>query len=138
MSRDTPRHDEPSNGGHKTDRHSSKSKSGPHSKISLNELKRRSAAFLDFIAKTQVELASEDITEFKPTPEDTEQQDKRNGTPQIQINGGSSSAVVNSEEPAASPASQASTSKGFKELNCVEMMDLLTRDLVKWQNRYTS
>lgn len=138
MSRDTPRHDEPNgNGAHKPERNSSRSKAGPHSKISLNELKRRSAAFLDFIAKTQVELASEDLAEFNPEAGRT-LQDHQNDSPQAQINGAASSGIANLEEQAGSPASQNSTSKPFKELNCVEMMDLLTRDLVKWQNRYSS
>lgn len=138
MSRDTPKHDEPSiNNGQKPERVSSKSRTGAHSKISLNELKRRSAAFLDFIAKTQVELASEDQPEFKPERADTPK-DRRNGTPQTQANGSPHPAARKAEGAAGSPASQNSVSKAFKEMNCVEMMDLLTRDLVKWQNRYSA
>ncbi|CAI4211054.1 unnamed protein product [Parascedosporium putredinis] len=138
MSRDTPKHDEPSiNNGQKPERVSSKSRTGAHSKISLNELKRRSAAFLDFIAKTQVELASEDQPEFKPERADTPK-DRRNGTPQTQANGSPHPAARKAEGAVGSPASQNSVSKAFKEMNCVEMMDLLTRDLVKWQNRYSA
>lgn len=139
MSRDTPRRDEPnSNGAHKSDRSTSKSKTGPHSKISLTELKRRSAAFLEFIAKTQIELASEDLSESRQPDADQAQQSDRGSPPQIQLNGSSSSGAWNAEEERPRSSSSQSDTKPFKALSCVEMMDLLTRDLVKWQNRHSS
>lgn len=134
VSRDTPRTDE-ANGAHsRGDKHNTKlARSGPHHKISMNELKRRSAAFLDFIAKTQVELASEDLAEHKPDT-DSADQITSNGSPTPRING-STVAEVMADEHVKSPATSEAE---FKDMNCVEMMDFLTRDLVKWQNRYTA
>ena len=136
MSRDTPRTDE-TNGGHtRAERHNAKSaRSTAHSKISMNELKRRSAAFLDFIAKTQVELASEDLAEHRPNVDPASQVTSSNGTPAPQVNGDSSPGAKISDEQATSPGA---ADTAFKDLKCVEMMDFLTRDLVKWQNRYTA
>lgn len=130
VSRDTPRTDE-ANGGHsRPERPSSKAaKNAAHSRVAMNDLKRRSAAFLDFIAKTQVELASEDLAEHRPGTSQS------NGTPTPVPNEGSSPEMKEAEENARSPSAPDAP---FKDMNCMEMMDLLTRDLVKWQNRYTA
>lgn len=134
VSRDTPRTDE-ANGAHtRGDKHSAKSaRSTPHHKISMNELKRRSAAFLDFIARTQVELASEDLAEHKPDTDLTDQVTS-NGSPTPRLNGNTGLEIKVDEQVKSSATSEAE----FKDMNCVEMMDFLTRDLVKWQNRYTA
>ena len=130
VSRDAPRTDE-ANGGHsRPERPSSKAaKNAAHSRVAMNDLKRRSAAFLDFIAKTQVELASEDLAEHRPGTNHS------NGTPTPVLNDGSSPETKEAEEHARSPGA---SDTPFKDMNCMEMMDLLTRDLVKWQNRYTA
>lgn len=134
VSRDTPRTDD-ANGGHgRADRHHAKSaRSAVHSKVSMNELKRRSAAFLEFIGKTQVELASEDLAEHKPSV-DPASRSASNGSPAPQVNGSSGTDAKEDEQP----TSPAAPDTAFKDMNCVEMMDFLTRDLVKWQNRYTA
>lgn len=134
VSRDTPRTDE-ANGGHsKGDKHNTKSaRNAPHHKISMNELKRRSAAFLDFIARTQVELASEDLAEHKPGT-DPADQITSNGSPTPWLNGNAVTEAKGDDKVKSSATSEAE----FKDMNCVEMMDFLTRDLVKWQNRYTT
>jgi hypothetical protein len=86
------------------------------------DMKRRVGAIMDFISRTQVDLAAEAIP----------------GTNGNVSNGGASppkssdSHSVGNEDTAGS-----SGTKDFKDLNCIEMMDVLTRDMVKWQNQYT-
>ncbi|KAF4589596.1 transcriptional regulator Cti6 [Ophiocordyceps camponoti-floridani] len=94
-------------------------------KMSMLDMKRRVAAIMEFISRTQVDMASE--------------------------NGGSSSSEQDSPPKsradgdghqrgaASSGSSSSSTSSDadkFRELSCIEMMDVLTRDMVKWQNHY--
>ncbi|KAL2023549.1 hypothetical protein VTK56DRAFT_2157 [Thermocarpiscus australiensis] len=111
----------------------SKAKGGMSSKITMNDMKRRAAAMLDFISRTQVELAGENLV----------------GTTAGTIgsaNGGSATASVKTLEeagdndPAVVPGENggAGQEKEFKTLSCMEMMDSLTRRLVKWQQQYAS
>ncbi|KAH6604973.1 cti6 cyc8-tup1 interacting [Trichoderma cornu-damae] len=100
-------------GDHKN---SSKTKLGIAGRMSMLDMKRRVAAIMDFISRTQVDLAAEATL------------------------GRSNSST---HDTAASPTEKDSKalcdsppSKDFKELSCIEMMDVLTRDMVKWQNQY--
>lgn len=88
------------------------------SKITMNDMKRRATALLDFISRTQVELAGESLTD--PAAGSDKPQDGPNGT----------------ALPVLTEPSDAASGKDFKELGCVEMMDSLTRRLVKWQQQY--
>ena len=47
-------------------------------------------------------------------------------------NGTANGKVVDDKAAAVPPAD----TRDFKELSCVEMMDAITRNLVKWQNRF--
>ncbi|GAD97665.1 transcriptional regulator (Cti6), putative [Paecilomyces variotii No. 5] len=120
----------------------------PH-RTTMNDMKRRVAAILEFISRMQVEMAvnGESIT----PPE----------------NGGAASSLANSKAlaksvgahletlmqatngeegedgtPSAPPteseggSEQAPKEKDFKDLSSVEMMDVLTRHLLKWQQEY--
>lgn len=112
-----------------------KNKGGMSSKITMTDMKRRAAALLDFISRTQVELAGE-------SPSDD---DKTNGNsvappekPALATSVGV--AGVNGSTPVivtTTTLSEGQLEKDFKELSCVEMMDSLTRRLVKWQQEYT-
>ncbi|KAM0269264.1 hypothetical protein ACHAQH_009789 [Verticillium albo-atrum] len=147
MSRDTARQEETSNGvsatktsGGDSGRHAARSRVHLHSRASLPDMKRRVAAFLDFISKTQIEMAGESSSGSGSSQNNSEQHSPRDatqGTAETYANGTSDAepkeiATVNGD-PAAPPRGQ-----DFKELSCVEMMDVLTRDLVKWQNQYAS
>ena len=97
------------------------------SKVTMTDMKRKAGALLDFISRTQVELAGEAL------PETSASSPKTNGVP-APVPGKSTEGAqtpgpktVNGMDPA---------SKEFKELNCIEMMDTLTRRLVKWQQEY--
>lgn len=99
-------------------------------KLSMIDMKRRVGAILDFISRTQVDLAAEAL----PVPTLNSGQTSPQKTPVPQVNGHSGKESATTQEKGV--ASESSPSKDFKELNCVEMMDVLTRDMVKWQNQY--
>lgn len=91
---------------------SSKTKLGIAGRMSMLDMKRRVAAIMDFISRTQVDLAAE-----------------------ATLDRSNSSTNQHSQDPTTSPT-DTPMSKDFKDLSCIEMMDVLTRDMVKWQNQY--
>ena len=109
----------------------------PH-RTTMNEMKRRVAAILEFISRTQVELAE------APTPPSRGSgsasgavaeimKSIHSGLPSITVNrGGGGSADGGSESDKTSPEGQ----RPFAELSSLEMMDVLTRKLVLWQQEY--
>ncbi|KAG7123186.1 putative histone deacetylase complex subunit cti6 like protein [Verticillium longisporum] len=147
MSRDTVRQEEAAIGGGTTKvsgvdsgRHTARSKAHLHSKASLPDMKRRVAAFLDFISKTQIEMAGESSSGSGSSQNNSEQHSPRDAVPgatETHANGVStteSKVAHHANGDSAAPAG----GQDFKELSCVEMMDVLTRDLVKWQNQYAN
>ncbi|KAK3310787.1 uncharacterized protein B0T15DRAFT_49940 [Chaetomium strumarium] len=110
----------------------SRQKGGMSSKITMNDMKRRAAALLDFISRTQVELAGES---FAGTTAGTT--NSANDTPL-----GTSEKAEDGVDPPPALVSgedgQPRSEKDFKELGCMEMMDTLTRRLVKWQQQYAT
>ncbi|KAM0444256.1 hypothetical protein ACHAPV_010234 [Trichoderma viride] len=103
-------------GDHKN---SSRTKLGLAGKMSMLDMKRRVAAIMDFISRTQVDLAAEAAL------------DRSNNSTQSPLDPTKSPMEKDVTELRDSPES-----KVFKELSCMEMMDVLTRDMVKWQNQY--
>ncbi|KAF4994353.1 hypothetical protein FGRMN_5861 [Fusarium graminum] len=99
-----------------------KPKTAMHHKLNMVDMKRRVGAILDFISRTQVDLAAEAL----PVP---------NG----QTNNGEllHRKVLDLDASENMSVRESSEDKEFKDLNCMEMMDILTRDMVKWQNQYT-
>jgi hypothetical protein len=119
----------------------------PH-RTSMNEMKRRVAAILDFISRMQVEMAVSGESSTTPPNSNgngqaamvkgVEEQlgallqatnSEAGGT--VSTDGGSSLSVTDGEGP--SPPSR---EKDFRDLSSVEMMDVLTRHLLKWQQEY--
>lgn len=110
----------------------------------MTEMKRRVAGILEFISRMQVEMAVSGESASTPSG---------NGD---QPNGASVKSMIDQIETAMAPttsdggesgaASTASAAtdgdrnhpkeKDFKELSSVEMMDVLTRHLLKWQQEY--
>ncbi|GKT42445.1 uncharacterized protein ColSpa_02626 [Colletotrichum spaethianum] len=124
-------------------KHSARSKANSaHSKVSMNDMKRRVSAFLDFISKTQVELAGEALPGSRSSQNSSQQQSPRvtaaPEAPKISVNGDTNAESKNSPITSAAADENRSETKEFKALNCVEMMDVLTRDLLRWQNQYAS
>ncbi|KAK4102181.1 hypothetical protein N658DRAFT_354666 [Parathielavia hyrcaniae] len=121
-------------GGDSSGKTNPKSKGGMSSKITMNDMKRRAAALLDFISRTQVELAGESLP----------------GSAAGTANGTGDSSAAGAENPPSEASGYASVpapptgdgdarlDKDFKELGCMEMMDTLTRRLVKWQQQYST
>ncbi|KAI9814330.1 MAG: hypothetical protein M1832_005910 [Thelocarpon impressellum] len=86
-------------------------------RTTMNEMKRRVAAILEFISRTQVELAGETTP-----PEGTGSllRQLAEGLPSIMVNGGRGEVGE----------------KEFALLSSTEMMDVLTRKLVLWQQEF--
>lgn len=113
-----------------------KAKGGMNSKVTMTDMKRKAGALLDFISRTQVELAGEAL----PVA----------GDASAKVNGGGVTPARRSEKSLDDPTGLASSGsdfgigmasrleREFKELNCLEMMDTLTRRLVKWQQEYAA
>jgi hypothetical protein len=113
----TPTHTKPT-----SEHRHGKSKPALHHKLNMVDMKRRVGAIMDFISRTQVDLAAEAIPGTNGNASNGE------SSPQKSLDSHS----VENEDTAGS-----SGGKDFKDLNCIEMMDVLTRDMVKWQNQYT-
>jgi len=104
---------------------------GMNSKVTMTDLKRRAGAILDFISRTQLELAGEVSPGLKGSPRSSDEgrSSKEGSDGRLnQANGKTSEGVVVPEAM--------NLSKDFKELSCLEMMDRLTTQLVKWQQEH--
>lgn len=116
----------------------SRGKQGAAHKMSMLDMKRRVAAIMEFISRTQVDLAGENGGSITTTTTTSSSSSSSNAdTPH---KGDAHSAAEEREDGEATNdmmTPEASDAKRFKELSCVEMMDVLTRDMVKWQNQYT-
>jgi hypothetical protein len=120
----------------------------PH-RTSLNEMKRRVAAILDFISRMQVEMAVSGENSSTPPDENGNGQGSRaalvkgvqeqlgallhatNNDSTTSTTDSSTVSVTDGEGPSSS-----AKEKDFKDLSSVEMMDVLTRHLLKWQQEY--
>lgn len=126
MSRDTQKGDEATTTGHSkssvNEHKTSKGKANTANKMSMLDMKRRVAAIMEFISRTQVDLAAEaslsQSSSGRETPSEKPESAQTSGE------------NVNSDAPGPLDTTR------FKDLNCIEMMDVLTRDMVKWQNHY--
>lgn len=101
-------------------------------KITMNDMKKRATALLEYISRTQVELAGESLTETPPSTASDANGSNSGTAPEKAENGTNQTPmlVLGETGHANGPG------KEFKELGCVEMMDTLTRRLVKWQQQY--
>ena len=146
MSRDVTRNAEESGTSHaKTtgheggSKHGSKAKGGMNSRVTMTDMKRRANAILDYISRTQVELASDPLAEAKNSPgHGTTDDGSTNSAPRVAINGNGGNKKTDNATPLTngSAASTGLSLKEFKDMSCVEMMDILARDLVKWQQEF--
>lgn len=112
-------------------RQTSKVKAAISSKMTMLDMKRRVAAIMEFISRTQVDLAAEaayhtSSCSGEASPQKTAPEDDIKKLKDIHSNGALGGIAD------ASPVE-----KDFRDLTCVEMMDVLTRDMVKWQTHYT-
>ncbi|KAG2414426.1 hypothetical protein HFD88_003617 [Aspergillus terreus] len=111
-------------------------------RTTMNEMKRRVAGILEFISRMQVEMAVAGESSTSPP-----NGDQPNGIPMkvvnelLEINAPSTTSEAESGATATDgetggAVQPPSTEKDFKDLSSVEMMDVLTRHLLKWQQEY--
>lgn len=104
----------------------------------MNEMKRRVSAILEFISRMQVEMAVAGENSSTPTGNGDRTQGLLLKSMVDQID--SAMPSTTSDGGYSAPATDGDTStvhdKDFKELSSVEMMDVLTRHLLKWQQEY--
>lgn len=106
-------------------------------RTTMNEMKRRVAGILEFISRMQVEMAVAGETITPPG-----NGDQQNGSlTKAAIDQIETASLPNTNEVGSGTASTdgeagASKEKEFKDLSSVEMMDVLTRHLLKWQQEY--
>ena len=105
----------------------------------MSDMKKRVGTILDFISRTQLEMANETMSPARQQTTETLLQGIANGLPMIRVNGeasdGSRSTTTTGGE-ANGGSEVTSPVKEFKDLSCLEMMDVLTRQLVKWQKEF--
>ncbi len=117
-------------------------------RTTVPEMKRRVAAMLDFISRVQVEMASEKTppaggggalasTAAAAAP-NTDNKSIGGELPKITLTADGDPAKGDNEGAAASGTSVPTNApeKDFNDLGTVEMMDVLTRKLVLWQQRF--
>ncbi|KAL5334350.1 hypothetical protein BJX70DRAFT_402645 [Aspergillus crustosus] len=108
-----------------------------HQRTTMNEMKRRVAAILEFISRMQIEMAvaGESIT----PPERTNGMGLQLISEQLEsilARNAEEATADNGDGSEVSSGIQLPTEKDFKDLSSVEMMDVLTRHLLKWQQEY--
>jgi hypothetical protein len=134
QSRDVPRGDDsgqtPGNKGPGIEG-SKSGKSKGTSKITMSDMKKRVAAILEFITRTQFEMAGESMSLASGEAAEKMIRNIADGLPMIKVNGDNSNEASKEGE-----VGEATTNKEFKDLSCLEMMDVLTRQLVKWQKEF--
>ncbi|KAI2639254.1 hypothetical protein GGS21DRAFT_420536 [Xylaria nigripes] len=114
-----------------------KGRGGVNSKITMSDMRKRVNGILEYITRKQVELANDPLSDSMSSP-------SRAGTEDDSI----SAARVNSDSSGTkpigeTPSTNITANSGptdqiamFKAMSCVEMMDSLTRDLMKWQQEF--
>ncbi|RYP02806.1 hypothetical protein DL764_005602 [Monosporascus ibericus] len=122
-------------------KHSNKSKGGMNSRVTMSDMKRRANNILEYISRTQIELANDPLAESKASPaQNTTDYGSADPVSHTKINGdgGNRKADNASLLTNGSAAAAGLSLKEFKDMSCVEMMDALARDLVKWQQEFAS
>ncbi|CAG7996475.1 unnamed protein product [Penicillium nalgiovense] len=111
-------------------------------RTTMNEMKRRVAAILEFISRMQVEMAVASENSSTPTGNGDRAQGLLLKSMVDQIDSAMPSTRSDGGEsgPATTDGGYGESStnheKDFKDLSSVEMMDVLTRHLLKWQQEY--
>lgn len=113
----------------------------------MNEMKRRVTAILEFISRMQVEMAVSSENSSTPTGNGNGNGDRAQGlllksmVDQIEnampfTNGGESAPATTTTDGDGDGDALSVHEKDFKDLSSVEMMDVLTCHLLKWQQEY--
>lgn len=142
QSRDGANGDSPTNGGYtnggELGRPSRPRYMNPN-RTTMNDMRRRVAGILEFISRMQVEMAASGEQATPPNGENGggSKQNIAVATALVQNLVGDQS--INGDTPTPDTAAQNGETpkeRDFKDLNSMEMMDVLTRGLLKWQQEY--
>lgn len=109
-----------------------KPKASPSSKITMNDMRKRVASILEYIQRTQIDMAG-GSSASSPNGSTTGRllRELAEELPMIRLNG-----TGNGEEKRRDGGA-VQTRREFKDLTVLEMMDVLTGQLVKWQKEFT-
>lgn len=100
-------------------------------KYTMFDMKRRVNAILEFITRTQLEMAGDAMSTENQKATMLVIGDLAGKLPMIKVNGETGNGTMITTSGAASPVTE------FKDLSLMEQMDSLTRQLVKWQKEFT-
>ncbi|KAI0203365.1 hypothetical protein F4808DRAFT_41859 [Astrocystis sublimbata] len=131
-SKNTSSHEATTTGKH------TKGRGGMSSKVTMSDMKRRVHGILEFITRKQVELVNDPLSDSASSPSQPGTEGANTPTTTTtKVNGDS---LANKKADAGTPGAESGEaidpSLAFKDMNCIEMMDSLTRDLMKWQQEF--
>lgn len=111
----------------------------------MNDMKKRVSAILEFISHLQVEMATTNASKTNPSDSASTPGGNADASSSNSDNGTTVSALVRGvnaqldnlvKENGEKIGFDVLTEKDYPSLTSVEMMDVLTRNLVKWQQEY--
>ena len=100
-----------------------------NSKITMADMKRRVTVMLDFISRTQLEMAAGTMSAINEEETETIMRGIADKLPMIQVNGDKGEEIKDDDSK--------TVAKEFNDMTCLEMMDILATQLVKWQKEFT-
>lgn len=111
-------------------------------RTSMNELRKRAAGILEYISRTQVEMAGERTPSGSQTP--SKSSSRTPGVKSSTLNGASKlgSEVQDNHSAHREVKGEEGTAESnvvpeaFKQMNTLQMMDVLTREIVHWQQHH--
>ncbi|KAF2969082.1 hypothetical protein GQX73_g4462 [Xylaria multiplex] len=121
---------------HETTGKQNKARGGMSSKITMSDMKRRVNGILEYITRKQVELVNDPLSDSTSNSSRGGTEDDRISTPKINGNNSSKKPSGEASTNAAAGSGLTDPATVFKDMSCVEMMDSLTRDLMKWQQEF--
>lgn len=114
----------------------SRAKGGFNSKVSMTDMKRKAGAMLDYISRTQVEMAGEATPPNSDSPKPAEGVAPPSAGNASRPGQKKASELANGETGSSShPIGE---QRDFKDLSSMEMMARLSTDLIKWQQEFAS
>lgn len=114
----------------------SRAKGGFNSKVSMTDMKRKAGAMLDYISRTQIEMAGEATPPNTHSPKPVEGVAPQTTGSAARPGQKKASELANGESGSSSHPTGAQ--RDFKDLSSMEMMARLSTDLIKWQQEFAS
>ena len=105
-------------------------------RTTMNDMKRRVAGILEFISHTQVELAGMDASRSRSNTQNSTK--TSTATPPDMNGDGKTGMALKDINTVLNVLGDADTvdEEAFGRLNAVEMMEVLTKRLMRWQREY--